>query len=294
MKIVQLNPYHYPYNGGIEHRIHHISRRLAKDHEVFVLTSRLPGTEERETIDGYTVVRLPSRYLNIYNPPVVWSHGVLDALRKIGPDVVDYHYRWARSYNTAMKRYDGGKVFTFHNTFGEGTGAGRALSVLNDSLFLRSIERYDKIICVSEFVERDLIKRGVPSELMSVVPAGVEPISMPTSDDGFILFVGRLVRTKGLSYLIDSMKMVDSKLIICGSGPEEARLRHQIAVNGLDNKVELRGRVDEQEKMRLMASCSVFVMPSTWESYGLAVVEAMALEKPIVASNCRRATRGSR
>ena len=108
---------------------------------------------------------------------------------------------------------------------------------------------------------------------------------MPTSDDGFILFVGRLVRTKGLSYLIDAMKMVNSKLVICGSGPEEARLRRLIAANDLDDKVELRGRVDEQEKMRLMASCSVFVMPSTWESYGLAVVEAMALEKPIVASN---------
>ena len=63
MRIVQLNPFHYPFMGGIEHRVHHMSRNLAKRHEVTVVTSRLEGTEKEEWIDGYRVLRLDSRFV---------------------------------------------------------------------------------------------------------------------------------------------------------------------------------------------------------------------------------------
>ena len=43
MRVVQLNPYHYPYMGGIEHRIHEVSKRLSSKHEMIVLTGQLPG-----------------------------------------------------------------------------------------------------------------------------------------------------------------------------------------------------------------------------------------------------------
>ncbi|MDD1773860.1 MAG: hypothetical protein LUQ14_04475, partial [Methanomassiliicoccales archaeon] len=69
MRIVQVNPFHYPYLGGIEHRVHHLSARLSRGNEVTVLTGRLPGTSAEEKIDGYEVKRLDSSYLRIYNPP---------------------------------------------------------------------------------------------------------------------------------------------------------------------------------------------------------------------------------
>lgn len=284
MRIVQLNPFHFPYMGGIEHRTHEISKRLASKHEVIVLTSRLPGTAEEEIMDGYRVVRLPSRYLTRYNPPYVSTPGVLDALLSLDADLVDFHYRWAPSYTRAMKRYRGRWMFTFHNTYGEGDGAARLMSYANDALFCRMI-RDRRTVCVSEFVRRDLLARGFRGDPTDVVSLGVDMYDGPTSEEDFVLFTGRLVATKGLRYLVEAMRAVDSKLVIMGRGPEEKRLRSLAERFGVGDKVVFTGHVSEEEKVRLMSSCKAFVMPSLFESFGLAAAEVMAYGKPVVASN---------
>jgi len=285
MRIVQLNPYHYPFAGGIEHRIHHISKRLAKRHEVFVVTGKLPETSWEEEIDGYRVIRLKSRLLDIYNPPYIVTSGIEEKLREIDPDVVDFHYRWAPSYRKAMKKYVGPKVFTFHNTFGEGEGIMKVASKLNDIYYTRFILGFDRIICVSGFVRDDLVTRGFPESKLEVIPNGVEiPDIQPVDEEDFILFIGRLVSTKGLDYLIEAMKEIDTDLIIAGKGPEYDRLQKKVRNLGLEEKVKLPGRVTEEEKQKLLRTCKFFVFPSVWESYGIAAAEAMSYGKPVVAS----------
>ena len=284
MRIVQLNPFHYPYMGGIEHRTHEIARRLSSRHEIIVLTSRLPGTSEEETIDGYRVVRLPSRFVGKYNPPYIYTPGVLDALESLDADLVDFHYRWAPSYTRAMKRYPGRWMFTFHNTYGEGSGASRALSTVNDALFCRMI-RDRRTVCVSEFVRNDLLAHGFREDLTEAVLLGVDMYDGPTSEEDLILFTGRLVSTKGLKYLIEAMQAVDTNLVVMGKGPEEETLKALAKRLGVDSRVTFTGYVSEEEKVRLMSSCKVFVLPSLFESFGLAVAEAMTYGKPVVASN---------
>src|SRR5690554_2928989 len=117
MKFVDVNPYFYPYKGGIERRMHDTSRLLVeRGHDVTILTSRLPGTEEEEiTNDGYRILRLKSRFLSVYNPPIVSSKGVLETLDSLEADVVNFNYRWAPSYTKALAGYEGKKVFTYHN-----------------------------------------------------------------------------------------------------------------------------------------------------------------------------------
>ncbi len=283
MRIVQLNPYHYPYMGGIEHRLHEVARRLSPRHEVIVLTSRLPGTKEEEVIDNYMVRRLPSTYINLYNPPYVQTTGILDTLRDLDPDLVDFHYRWAPTYTKAMRRYEGRWVFTFHNTFGEGSGPLRALSIINDAIFCRWI-RDRRVICVTRFIKDDLRSRGFRDNLLEVVPTGVEVARTVPSEGDFVLYIGRLVGTKGLRYLLEAMKWVDSRLIICGSGPEMGRLEDLAYRLKMGGKVKFTGQVDEATKESLMSSCKLLVMPSLYESLGLASVEAMAYGKPVVAS----------
>ena len=82
MKFVDVNPFFYPHHGGIETRMHDTARLLAaRGHDVTVLTGRLPDTAEEEMTEfGYRVVRLESRFINIYNPPFISSKGVLEAL----------------------------------------------------------------------------------------------------------------------------------------------------------------------------------------------------------------------
>lgn len=284
MRVVQLNPFHYPFMGGIEHRIHHMSKRLARKHEVIVVTSRLEGTKKEEWMDGYRVLRLDSKFIGNYNPPYVSSNGVLDTLQSLRPDVVDFHYRWAPSYTRQVMKYDGKVVFTYHNTYGEGEGSMRAISRLNDWLFMRKMRSFERVVCISEFVRQDNVRHGFPLEKMSVVPNGVEMPDQETRDDGFILSLGRMVHTKGLEYLLQAMRNVDRQLIIAGAGPEKERMEALAKRYGLKGKVEMLGHVSEDKKKELFATCSFFVMPSLFESYGIAAAEAMSFGKAVIAT----------
>jgi len=285
MRIVQVNPFHYPYLGGIEHRVHHLSARLSRGNEVTVLTGRLPGTSAEEKIDGYEVKRLDSSYLRIYNPPHIRTSGIREALEDLKPDVVDFHYRWARSYTKAVLDFKAPKVFTWHNSFGEGEGVVKTFSKWNDMLFARHIGEFARIACVSRFVMEDLASRGFPREKLRTIPNGVEMPPNPTKEEDFVLFIGRLVETKGLPYLLEAMTKLNSDLVICGAGPEMERLKKRARGLGISVRVRFMGRVTEGVKQEMLSSCKVFVFPSIWESYGIAAAEAMSYGKPVVATN---------
>lgn len=288
MRFVDVNPFFYPYKGGIERRMHDTARILAaRGHDVTVLTSRLPDTDEEEVTEwGYRIVRLPSKFINIYNPPYVTSKNVLETLASMDADVVNYNYRWAPSYNKDLKKYDGRKVFTYHNMWGEGIGLQAKLSEINDDSFRSTLETFDHIVCVSDYVRNDLIRRGIPAEKTSTVPTCMDmPRLRKMPEKDYILSLGRLVATKGLEYMIEAMRDVDCRLIVCGKGPEEKNIQRAVDKFDLHDKVEIRGYVSDEEKADLIDSCKMFVMPSLFESFGLAALEVMSHGKPLVYSS---------
>ena len=120
---IQLNPFHYPYMGGIEHRTHEISRRLSTRHEVIVLTSRLPGTAEEEVMDGYRVVRLPPASSGGTTRHTSPRPGCADALNSLTLTTLT-PLPMGAIVLPAMRRYEGNWMFTFHNTYGEGDRPG--------------------------------------------------------------------------------------------------------------------------------------------------------------------------
>ncbi|MCL2891149.1 MAG: glycosyltransferase family 4 protein, partial [Methanomassiliicoccaceae archaeon] len=204
MKVVDVNPFFHPFRGGIEQRMYDSCKLLAeRGHDVTVLTGRLPGTDEEETVDGIRIVRLKSRFINIYNPPFISSKGVADALDSLDADIVNYNYRWAPSYNKPLFRYEGKKVFTYHNMWGEGIGLQARISNMNDNRFKKGLMTFDHIICVSDYVRNDLIRRGIPEGMTTTVPSGLNVLPEMNDKEGdFVLSLGRLVRTKGLDYLL--------------------------------------------------------------------------------------------
>lgn len=285
MKFVDVNPFFYPHHGGIETRMHDTARLLAaRGHDVTILTGRLPGTAEEETTEfGYRVLRLESRIINIYNPPFISSKGVLEALRSLDADAVNYNYRWAPSYNRDLERYDGYKVFTYHNMWGEGTGITGKVSEINDDGFRKTLDTFDHIVCVSDYVRNDLIRRGIAEDRLTTIPTCLDlPPVKDVPEGDFILSLGRLVKTKGLDNLIEAMRDVDCRLIMCGKGPEAKNLEKQVRKLGLEDRVEFRGYVSEEEKDALMRGCRLFVMPSLFESFGLAALEVLGYGRPLV------------
>ncbi len=297
MKICFLNPWFEPYPGGIERRLLMVSSGLAaRGHEVHIVCALLPGTVRHQDLHGVHVTRVPSVFWGGYRPPFAFTgvRRLRDAIQKIDPDVLDLHFRWAPDYLAAalLERRRRNCVLTYHNGHGEGAGWMRPLSELNDRVIDTFIKRFSAVVVVSEHVRADLERRvrGLrPTNIYNGV--ALSPHSRTQSFRGtYLLFVGRLVPTKGLRDLIaavatcrDEHGIAEMRLRIVGVGPEERGLRRQAAKLGLGDCVDFCGCVPDRERDELMAGCRIFCMPSHRESFGMAAVEAMALGCPIVA-----------
>lgn len=158
------------------------------------------------------------------------------------------------------------------------------------------------IAAVSEEIRRNLLQGlGLSRDRVVTIPNGVE---IPASARGkseaarealdlapnetVILTVGRLVPVKGQTYLIEAMaRLVDRyptlTLLIAGEGPCRNELEKRIEDLGLIGRVRLLGY--RKEVLRLYDTADVVVFPSLSEGTSLAIIEAMAAGRPIVATS---------
>jgi glycosyltransferase involved in cell wall biosynthesis len=104
-----------------------------------------------------------------------------------------------------------------------------------------------------------------------------------------VLFVGRLIPRKGLPYLVEAAKQVVKELnvlfVIVGNGPLKARLDAYLEKNNLANNFVFLGDVKETLLPAIYNCADVFALPSIQEGQGIALLEAQATAKPVVAFN---------
>jgi len=146
--------------------------------------------------------------------------------------------------------------------------------------------RFDKIIAVSNTV-KDELKNWLPavSKKTVVIPNAV-PINACSelNKDIDILFVGRLEKVKGVDLLLDALKILNKgyKTFIVGNGAERKNLESLARNLGLHDSVVFTGaRSDVKD---FMCRSKIFVLPSRWEGIPLALLEAMGLGLPVIAS----------
>jgi len=102
--------------------------------------------------------------------------------------------------------------------------------------------------------------------------------------------VSRLSHEKGIDILIDAFYQVQKEnknvyLLIVGDGPDEKMLRDKVKQYNIENKITFFGGANWETAMQQMALMDVVVVPSRFEGFGLSAAEAMAMGKPVVASN---------
>ena len=139
-------------------------------------------------------------------------------------------------------------------------------------------------------------RRYAPSGTeVKVVPYGVdikrfEPTPRVIRDGPSVIgTVARLSREKGVKYLIRAFDSLnpghDAILRIAGDGPERRKLEAEIRRRGLEDRVELRGWVEYEDLPAFLQSLDIFALPSLYEGFGVAAVEAAAMALPVVASD---------
>lgn len=162
-----------------------------------------------------------------------------------------------------------------------------------------SLRRFDAMLSVSpaarEFAQASF---GVTSTVLPNVvdyPRFHEARPLPHYDDDTltILFLGRLVERKGCLTLLQALARLEAvsrgqslppyRVVICGTGPLESKLKAYVSQHHLDQLVAFVGFVTEADKPRYYASADIAVFPSLGgESFGIVLLEAMASGRAVV------------
>jgi glycosyltransferase involved in cell wall biosynthesis len=161
-------------------------------------------------------------------------------------------------------------------------------------LEMRTLPR-TRVLAISEFVKAHMIRSGYPDNNIHVlllpaptVPAQDDaPADQTASTSANFLFLGRLVRSKGMEWLLRASANVkgDFTVEIAGVGPEMERLKHLAGELGLNDRVRFHGWLPEPKVFELIARCRAVVFPSTWhEPAGQVTQEAASRGRAVIAS----------
>lgn len=131
---------------------------------------------------------------------------------------------------------------------------------------------------------RQMLENGVDLTGFQAAPWPANPSA---SNPLRILFVGRLLPFKGVTMLLDAVKILGRdtpfRLTIVGDGPERVHLEAQTKALGLSGSIDFLGHQDLRVVSEAMRCAHVFCLPSVRESGGAVLLEAMASQRPVIA-----------
>ncbi len=218
---------------------------------------------------------------------------IRQCIRDHSVDLVHMHGYKADLYGYAAARDLGRPVIaTYHIDWPDRGIALRVYHVL-DRLVVR---RFDRIVAVSDKIARSLQRSGVPREKVTTIPNGIDlsafarPASgVPISDrPGRVVgLVGRLTPQKGPEYFLRAARSVldalpDVVFAFIGGGPERERLEALSRELGIERSVVFAGQRNDMPAV--YASLDLVVLPSINEGLPMALIEALAARRPVVAT----------
>jgi len=175
--------------------------------------------------------------------------------------------------------------------------------------YLLSARLATVVTTVSEHSKRDMVRfYGIKPERVHVVPEGVDTklfrpiddqqrlkqwrVRVLGSDVPYIVYVGKPTERRNLSSLIKAFALlkkvngISHKLLIVGADlPGTSPFRQVIASEGLSEQVVVVGYVDHQDMVLAYNASDLFIYPSSYEGFGMPVLEAMACGAPVIALN---------
>jgi glycogen synthase len=311
MKIAFLITYFYPVIGGAENNCYYLAKELAKKgHEVHVFTSRKEETEERFEkirVHGCKEIFRYKYYLAFYP-------SLKKKLLKEKFDVIHVHglgfLQHDRAIHKYKKKYPSTKIFcTPHGPF----MALKKYSLLKRTLkriylffIKRYLKNYEGILQVNPEQEKWLMKDyNIPRRKIKFLPNGItSECLMPLSEikkkqflkkynlkNKFVIsYLGRIQKYKGLDSIILVLKKARSfkkNLLFVGIGrdaDDKERLLSLAKKEGCEKNILFTGEVSEEEKFWLLDNSEIFLFPSQWEAFGIAMLEAMARKNAIIST----------
>jgi glycosyltransferase involved in cell wall biosynthesis len=305
------------YFGGVERRIIETARRLLDDIDTTVYSGTKAGFKKPTSVKGVKI--FPCFSTDALFPVDNWffNRTLSNTIERIDADIYEVHTVSGYGFLKTLRKKHIKKpvIHTIHGVLADEY----AQSLRGSSTTLRSrfanlvmkrmatteketAENADLIVTVSKYSSKKAVEfYDIDYAKIRIAPNGVDTRKFKPMGDlknvrrqiGInnrlcVLFVGRLIPRKGLSYLIEAAKHVVKEIdntvfLIVGNGPLRKYLVNYVDKMDLSEEFIFLGDVSE-EALPLIYNCAdVFALPSIQEGQGIALLEAQSTAKPVVA-----------
>jgi glycosyltransferase involved in cell wall biosynthesis len=247
---------------------------------------KIPGNERINVkLWVKSTVRLFRKYYRIYgSPDIILAHSAI----------------WAGvAASVINKEFNIPYIITEHRSFFV-FDKGDARRMVKSFYIPHLQEAYSlcrKLIIVSESMKSGLLELFPDLEnKMEVIPNMVngdyfrDPVIARKTDPFIFLSAGRLAAVKGLDVLISAFSELKKKtdrnvrLKIAGRGEILEQLERQVKTSNLAGAVSFPGRVSRDDMVREMQDANCFVLSSSYEAFGVVLIEAMSTGLPVIAT----------
>ena len=219
----------------------------------------------------------------------------LEVAKRTDFDVVHAHDWLTYPAGLAVSRFTG-KPLVVHVHSTEFDRSGEHVNQAQYNIERRGMHGAMKVVAVSQLTKNTCVARyGVPESKVEVVYNGVEldPVQkgVPTIEtrDKIVLYFGRITMQKGPEYFVHAAKRVldvmdDVKFVVAGSGDLASSMIEMAANLGIGHKVLFTGFLRGNDIRRVFRIADLYVMPSVSEPFGIAPLEAMSHDVPVLIS----------
>lgn len=303
--------------------VHELARRLADRFEIDVVAPHAPGLAREEVLDGVRIHRFryapgrledlaydggmlnrlrarPLRWLLVPPYLVAMVLAVRRLIRRRGHSVIHAHWLVPQGLAALFCRRVAGRRVPVLCTLHGGDLFGLDVGWAN-RLRASILRRLDAVTVVSEAMRVRVKALGRDLSEDAVIPMGTDLTDRFTPDpavqrEPFLLFVGRLVRKKGVDLLLDAFASIagdhpELRVVIAGDGPERTALEAKAGGLGVGGRVRFLGSVPNDRLPDLYRRATAAVFPfrqeasGDQEGFGLVVVEAMGCGCPVVCTD---------
>lgn len=273
-----------------------------RKHQISVISSA-PNNYKIKNVDVYTCEsRRFKNNLKKYCHEFVRTLKIRNFIKNIDPDIVhihsfDYiHPLMISLVNRILNGFQNLIISTWGTDVVGLSGTGRSRrGDLSKKILLKQA---NAITATSKYLAEETRKIAPAGTKIHVIPFGINCMKFIKNCDhklnknrkiriGFIKHLKPRYGPENLLYAMCKVTELypDTEVIIVGKGELENYLKNLALHLGLEKKIQFLGHLSNEEIPKVLQNIDIFVMPSINESFGVAAIEAQAMEIPVVASN---------
>lgn len=299
MRIGLVCPYNMELGGGVQECVLALREELSRrGHYVRILTPK-PRNSDKDEPRYFDYIGTATEVKSPFSTTGQVASGDGEKIQELLDaeefDIIHFHEPWVPMVSRQLlTRSQSVNVATFHAKL-PGSVVSRTIEKVVTP-YTKSILKYlDGLSAVSEAAASYV--RTLTTRNIHLIPNGIDlrkyraKQPKPGRSKPYILYIGRLERRKGVKYLLKAFQTLQAsynqplELVIAGDGVDRKKLEQFVADNEIAS-VTFLGYVDEPTKLSLLQHAAIFCSPALFgESFGIVLLEAMAMQTVTVAGN---------